>query len=100
MFRFHRFRVFILPFSKLAGKNVPFSREWVAYPPRFHRFQNVLALCERSIKNVFNQSLISEVILNEAEVNVKLRFVGIAEVLQMQLTPWLVIMLLKRWGFN
>ena len=56
---------------------MPFSCEQEAYPPRFHRFQNVPpALCEWSIKNVSNQSLISEVILYEGEVKVKLRFVA------------------------
>ena len=41
-----------LPFSKSAGKNVPFSCEWEAYPSNFHRFQNVPASCERSLKTL------------------------------------------------
>ena len=65
MFCFHNFQVFTrcrfhmcrlefrfqnLPFSKSAAKKVPFSCEQEAYPSNFHRFHNVSASCERSLR--------------------------------------------------
>ena len=38
-----------LPFSKCAGKNVPFSCEREAYPSHFSPFSNVPAPCERGL---------------------------------------------------
>ena len=38
-----------LPFSKCAGKNMPFSCEREAISHIFHRFQNVPASCERGL---------------------------------------------------
>ena len=43
VFKIYRFQI-------LPAKKVPFSCEWEAYPSAFHRFQNVLASCERSLK--------------------------------------------------
>ena len=40
----------IYRFQNLPAKNVPFSCEREAYPSNFHRFQNVPASYERSLR--------------------------------------------------